>query len=80
MSAAIRDDISLLESAVAIAFDFLQRTGEIDEEIEACHFLANKVGFMMAKGERNRLLLANRAITAFQRCQEARRAELELAS
>ncbi|HLZ03929.1 MAG TPA: hypothetical protein VKR55_17520 [Bradyrhizobium sp.] len=70
----------LLESAVEIAFDFLRRTGEIDDSMEACHFLTSNVSFMMAQGERSRLMLANRAITAFQRHRETRRIALELVS
>jgi hypothetical protein len=82
MSAWFRDDNSQLrlESAVGIAIDFLDRTGEIDDSTEACQFLVNKVDFMMAQGERNRLVLANRAITAFLRYKEARRIELKLVS
>ncbi len=62
----------LLEDAVKIAVDFLDRTGEIDDLSEACQFLVNKVGFMIAQGQRNRLLLANRAIAAFQHDRRAR--------
>jgi hypothetical protein len=82
MSAWFREDNSalLLESAVDIAIDFLDRTGEIDDTTEAFQFLVNKISFMMAQGERNRLALANRAITAFQRYKQARRIELELVS
>ena len=54
----------LLEDSVRIAVDFLDRTGEIDDFSEACQFLVNKVGFMIAQGQRNRLLLANRAMSS----------------
>jgi len=70
----------LLEESVKIAVDFLDRTGEIDDIGETCQFLVNKVGFMIAQGQRNRLLLANRAITAYQRYREARTVELSLVS
>lgn len=70
----------LLEDAVRIAVDFLDRTGEIDDLNEACQFLVNKVSFMIAQGQRNRLLLANRAIAAYQRYREARTIELSLVS
>ncbi|HLZ05582.1 MAG TPA: hypothetical protein VKR55_25955 [Bradyrhizobium sp.] len=70
----------LLEDAVRIAVDFLDRTGEIDDLDEACQFLVNKVSFMIAQGQRNRLLLANRAIAAYQRYREARTIELSLVS
>ena len=70
----------LLDESVRIAVDFLDRTGEIDDMGEACQFLVNKVGFMIAQGQRNRLLLANRAITAYQRYRKTRTLELSLVS
>ena len=70
----------LLDESVRIAIDFLDRTGEIDDMGEACQFLVNKVGFMIAQGQRNRLLLANRAITAYQRYRKTRTLELSLVS
>ena len=68
MSAWFSDDAPplLLEDSVKIAIDFLDRTGEIDNLSETCRFLVNKVGFMIAQGQRNKLLLANRAIAAYQ--------------
>jgi len=70
----------LLEESVRIAVNFLERTGEVDDVNETCQFLVNKVGFMIAQGERNRLLLSNRAITAYQRYRKARTVELSLVS
>jgi hypothetical protein len=70
----------LLEESVKIAFDYLERTGEADDVGETCQFLVNKVGFMIAQGERNRLLLSNRAIVAYQRYRKARTVELSLVS
>ena len=55
-----------------IAFNFLSRSGEIDEPMEAAGFLADRIYFMMSQGQRNRVALANRAITAYQRDREAR--------
>jgi hypothetical protein len=82
MSAWFRDDgsPSLLDESVKIAIDFLDRTGEIDDLGETCQFLVNKVSFMIAQGQRNRLLLANRAIAAYQRYRKARTVELSLVS
>lgn len=70
----------LLEESVKIAYDYLERTGESDNAGDTCQFLVNKVGFMIAQGERNRLLLSNRAITAYQRYRKARTVELSLVS
>jgi hypothetical protein len=82
MSVWFRDDAppSLLEDSVRIAVDFLDRIGEIDDIGETCQFLVNKVEFMMAQGQRNRLLLANRAIAAYQSYRRARTVELSLVS
>jgi hypothetical protein len=82
VSAWFRDDARplLLEEAVEIAVDFLDRTGEIDDLGETCHFLVNKVGLMIAQGQRNRLLLANRAIAEYQRYRHARTVDLSLVS
>ena len=82
MSAWFRDDARplLLEEAVTIALDFLDRTGEIDDRDEACQFLVDKVRFMIAQGQRNRLLLVNRAISAYQRYRHARTVELSQVS
>lgn len=70
----------LLEESVKIAYDYLERTGESDNAGDTCRFLVTKVGFMIAQGERNRLLLSNRAITAYQRYRKARTVELSLVS
>ena len=70
----------LLEESVKIAVDFLDRTGEIDDIGETRQFLVNKVEFMIAQGQRNRLLLANRAITEYQRYRKTRTVELSLVS
>jgi hypothetical protein len=70
----------LLEESVKIAVDFLDRTGEIDDIAETCQFLVNKVEFMIAQGQRNRLVLANRAIADYQRYRKARTVELSLVS
>jgi len=82
MSAWFRDDgpPMLTEDSVKIAIDFLERAGEIDDFDEACQFLFNKVAFMIAQGQRNRLLLANRAIAAYRRYRKSRTIELSLFS
>ena len=82
MSAWFRDGAPayLLEDSVRIAIDFLDRTGEIDDIGEACEFLVHKVELMIAQGQRNRLLLSNRAIAAYQSYRRARTIELSLVS
>ena len=58
---------ALLEQSLQIAWDYLQRTGEIQHAQAAIDFLTNDIADRMHRGERSRLLLANRAIRAYQR-------------
>jgi hypothetical protein len=79
-SADFGDTASLvMANAMQIALNYLQRSGEIDDYAETCEFLADKVESMMRQGQRNRLILANRAITAFQNYRTARTIEPPLA-
>jgi hypothetical protein len=80
MSVWFTGDAFLLEGSVKIAADFLDRAGEIDNVGEANQFLVEKVGLMIAQGQRNRMLLANRAIAAYQRYRQARTVDLSAAS
>lgn len=70
----------LLQSSVQIALDYLDRAGEIDDYAETCQFLVDNVEFMMRQGQHNKLVLANRAITAFERDRNARTIELTAVS
>jgi hypothetical protein len=70
----------LLQSSVQIALDYLDRAGEIDDYAEVCQFLVDKVEFMMRQGQHNRLVLANRAISAFEKDRNARTIELTAVS
>jgi hypothetical protein len=57
----------LIEHSVQIAWDYLERTGQISDVAFASRFLSRTVEEMVRKGERRRLMLSNRAITAFER-------------
>lgn len=57
----------LIEDSVQIAWDYLERTGQISDAAFASRFLSRTVEEMVRKGERRRLMLSNRAITAFER-------------
>jgi hypothetical protein len=70
----------LLQSSVQIALDYLDRAGEIDDYAEACQFLVDNIEFMMRQGQHNKLVLANRAISAFERDRNARTIELTAVS
>lgn len=56
----------LVESAVQIAWDFLERSGEIIDGYETSRFLVATIGKMALAGERRKLMLANRAINAYR--------------
>jgi hypothetical protein len=57
----------LLHEATQIAFDYLERAGEIEDPTRAYRFLASRVEALMREGVTHRLLLSNRAISAYQR-------------
>jgi hypothetical protein len=67
MSTWFRDDASpqLLMEARQIAWEFLERSGEIDDPGEVNRFLIGKIEQMIGQGQRSRLALSNYAITAF---------------
>jgi hypothetical protein len=70
----------LLEETMQIAWNFLDRSGEIDDAAEAKRFLTGKIEFMIGQGQRNKLLLSNRAIAAFREYRAARTIELAVLS
>ncbi|MBR1215567.1 hypothetical protein [Bradyrhizobium sp. JYMT SZCCT0180] len=55
-----------MEYAVQIAWDYLEKTGQIDDGVFANRFLMQIVEDMMRKGVRHRLLLSNGAITVYE--------------
>lgn len=57
----------LMENSIQIAWDDLEKTGEITDAQFASRFLMDKVDGMIRQGERRRLILSNRAIAAYQR-------------
>lgn len=57
----------LLEKSVQIAWDYLERTGQIDDPTFVSDYLADRVETLIRGGERNRLVLSNKAIGAFER-------------
>jgi hypothetical protein len=69
----------LMTNAIEIALNYLERSGEIDDYTETCQYLADNIEMMIRQGQRNRLVLANRAIAAFQRYRTARTVEHSLA-
>jgi hypothetical protein len=57
----------LVEFSVQIAWEYLERSGELGDAAEASSFLSKTVETMVRQGERSRLLVSNRAIEAYRR-------------
>jgi hypothetical protein len=57
----------LLEDSFQIAWEYLERTGELGDPADASRFLSDTIETMIRRGQRNRLALSNRAISAYQR-------------
>ena len=70
----------LIASSIEIAWDYLERTGELGDADLACRFLTNAVELMVQRGERRRLMLANKAITAYQQFRRQQAGYAALAS
>jgi hypothetical protein len=64
----------LIEDSIQIAWDYLEQTGELDDPEIASKFLLDSVELMIRQGVRSRLLLSNRAITAYLRFKQGRQA------
>jgi hypothetical protein len=57
----------LIEDVVQVAWNVLERSGDIADPHDASWFLVKTVAELARKGERRRLLLINRAIDAYRR-------------
>ena len=56
-----------VENAIQIAWDFLERSGEITDPGDASRFLLRTIGDMARAGEDRKIMLANSAIDAYRR-------------
>jgi hypothetical protein len=70
----------LIESSIEIAWDYLNRTGELGDAMVAGRFLSDAIEQMVRRGERRRLMLANRAIAAYQQFRRQQSVPAVLAS
>ena len=70
----------LMQSSIEIAWDYLQRTGELGDAAVASRFLIDTIELMVRRGERRRLMLANKAITAYQQFRRQQAGHTVLAS
>jgi len=57
----------LKEKAIQIAWDYLEKTGQIDDPEIASWLLLDTVEHLVRCGERRRLALSNGAIAAYER-------------
>ena len=57
----------LLEDSFQIAWEHLERTGELGDGAAGSRFLSDTIETMIRQGQRSRLALSNRAIGAYQR-------------
>jgi hypothetical protein len=57
----------LIENALQIAWDYLERSGELGNPSEASQFLLDSIARMVRKGERRGLMLTNKAIGDYKR-------------
>jgi hypothetical protein len=62
---------SLMEESLQIAWDYLERTGEIEDTWVASRYLGDAIELMIRQGQRSRLVISNRAITAYLRFRYA---------
>jgi hypothetical protein len=61
----------LLEDSFQIAWEYLERTGELEDGASASRFLSDVIETMIRRGQRSRLALSNRAIGAYQRLRSS---------
>ena len=64
----------LLEDSFQIAWEYLERSGELGDGASASRFLSDVIETMIQRG---RLALSNRAISAYQRFRSSRDAGSE---
>lgn len=62
----------VMEISIEIAWDYLERSGELGEPETASRFLLASVEWMVRQGERRQLVLSNKAIDAYNRFRTER--------
>jgi hypothetical protein len=68
----------LIERSIQIAWDYLDRTGDLGEPEMAARFLLDTVQQMVRQGENRPLMLSNKAIDAYKRLRIERRAGADI--
>jgi hypothetical protein len=64
----------LIANSVQIAWEYLERAGELGDAAVASRFLVDDIELMVRRGERRRLLLSNKAIDDYRRFKNRRAA------
>jgi hypothetical protein len=67
---------TLTENSIQIAWDYLERSGEIGDPWVASKVLSDTIEILIRHGERRKILLANKAIDAYRRFRTERQLEL----
>ena len=65
-------NLNVMENAILMAWDYLDRSGELGEPAIAARVLLDVVQRMIRKGEQRPLMLSNRAIDAYKRFRNER--------
>jgi hypothetical protein len=63
--------VTLMQESLQIAWDYLERTGELDNPRVASRLLGESIESMVSQGQRSRLVISNRAIAAYQKFRKA---------
>lgn len=58
--------VSALEQSFDIAWSFLEKSGELRGAAESADIILDSIEQQLRKGERRKLMLANRAISAYR--------------
>jgi hypothetical protein len=66
----------LVENSFQIAWDYLERTGELGNPEVASQVLIDTIVMMIRRGERRKLLILNKAIDVYKRFRAECRLEL----
>jgi hypothetical protein len=66
----------VIENAVQVAWDYLERSGSIGSPVEARRFLTDTIAGMVVHGERRQLMLTNKAIDAYRKFTREKPIEL----
>ena len=64
---------NVMEASIQMAWDYLDRTGELGDPEIAARVLLEAVETMVRRGERRPLMLSNRAIDSYRRFKGERR-------